>query len=187
MKINYRELSGYKRDSKGGLGFETYQYFYFWGPDEDLERIKGFLMDNFKTNYSEKGSNRESREMHLWSTNRHFYSVLNSKVNGEDRDKEIYLDTKKALEEEFSDLNVTVEFGKGFQLTAEKIEEFVNHYELPEDLSELETEKFSTIRYQYVGFPLLSPLTKEKMREMMDELKERLIGKRPAGTVCFTL
>lgn len=161
MRISYKNLLGYERDSKSGLGFETYKMIYLWGKTNDLEKIHQYVLNKFTTYRQGSGVKFGEHEIHIWWSDRHSQLTLNGEKNGEKRNKEIYTDILNQLETTFKDLDITVEFCKDYQLSATKIEEFIDNYEI--DINNLHLEKLSVIADPgLVGFPKLKEETWNK-------------------------
>lgn len=175
MEFKVENLYGYEKKKKSGLGYETFTFIYFWGQNEDLNKIKQFAIDNFRTYKHDNTVKYGEHEIFLWSTDGHFYFVLNAELHGEERNNEILKIIENALKTTFKDLNVTVRFGKDYQLLPSKIEEFLDSYVI--DINNLPIDKFSVLEPCCTSFPKLKEGYVSKLYNFEKQIKHLLFNK----------
>ncbi|MCA1064757.1 hypothetical protein QTG56_24435 (plasmid) [Rossellomorea sp. AcN35-11] len=177
MNLKNEVLSRYHTDAKSGLGFEAIRMIKISGQPYEVSKIIDYVKSTFNV-YKDTTYKYGEHEIHIWTSEdgRHTHLTLNTQRNLQDRNYEITDAIRNELETTFNDYAVTAVFGKGYQLSKEKIEEFILNYEA--NLDNLQLEKFNVIRINYVGFPKLSNEALIMYHEINRKVLTQLIGKR---------
>lgn len=177
MELRYEKLCGYDHYLKSGLGYEAYSHIYVWGQTADLKKLVDYISKNFIV-FKDGIVKWNEHEIHIWGNSedtRYLQITLNEEKLKEQGCKNFYEKLKNELETNFSNTDIIVSFGLDYMLDAEKIEDFIDHYEM--DLNNLPFEKFSVINPCDSSFPKLKEGYVEKYYAIEKEIFRQLLNK----------
>lgn len=177
VEIKEEVLATYPNRAKSGLGFETFGMIKLFGEPSHLRSITTFVKENFDV-YKENILKWGEHEVHIWTSQdgTSVHLTPNGMKNGEKRNEDINSLIRQELSTTFKDLEVTAIFGLTFQLTKERVEEFIFNFKF--DNNQIPFEKFNVIRPCTVGYPKPSKEAMERYLQLDHKFKEFLLDKK---------